>query len=102
MYGKNTKTNTNVVQDKQVHIPTKYSTYAKKSDASLDELLANPAFDEKTVQDLYTRNTYTKPKHPIRRPTYDKLGNELDPGDGNLPTMRSLWLSIDDMERKID
>lgn len=101
LYGKNTKTNTNAVQEKAVYITTKYSTYAKKNDTSLDELLANPAFDEKTIKDLYTRNTYTRPKNPIRRPTYDSLGNELDPGDGNLPTMRNLWSSIDDMAHRI-
>ena len=101
LYGKNTTTNTNVVQDKKIKIATKYSTYAKKADQSLEELLTNPAFDEQSLKDLYVRNTYTKPKNPIRRPTYDKLGNELDPGDGELPTMRTLWLSIDDMAHKI-
>lgn len=63
--------------------------------------MANPAFDEKIVKDLYIRNTYTRPKNPIRRPTYDKLGNEIDPGHGYLPTMRNLWSSIDDMAHRI-
>lgn len=101
LYGKSTTTHTNQVQQKNISITTKYSSYARKADESLDELLANPIFDEGTVKDLYTRNTYTKPKNPIRRPTYDRLGNELDPGDGDLPTMRILWHSIDLMARKV-
>lgn len=101
LYGKNKETNTNAIQDKKITITTKYSTYAKKKDTSLDELIANPAFNETSVKDLYVRNTYTNPRNPIHRPTYDKLGNELDPGDGDLPTMRDLWCSIDRMERQL-
>lgn len=101
LYGKNNTTKTNQIQDKKITIHTKYSSYARKTDESLDELLANPLFDEGTVKDLYTRNSYTKPKNPIARPTYDRLGNELSPGDGDLPTMRQLWHSIDLMARKV-
>ena len=101
LYGKNKTTNTNLVQDKKIQIESKYKTFTKKKNESLDELLANPAFNEQSVQNLYTRNIYTKPRNPIIRPTYDKLGNEVDCGDGNIPTMRDLWFSIDQMEHKI-
>ena len=103
LYGKDESKLTNSVQQKRIMRPnTKFGSFARRNEDSLDELMENPLFDESALHEYNERNTYTKPKNTIKRPKYDKNGVMVDAGDSIIPGMTELWDCIDRMARKLD
>ena len=103
LYGKDESKLTNSVQQKRIMRPnTKFGSFARRNEDSLDELMENPLFDESALHEYNERNTYTKPKNTIKRPKYDKSGVMVDAGDSIIPGMTELWDCIDRMARKLD
>ena len=103
LYGKDESKLTNSVQQKRIMRPnTKFGSFARRNEDSLDELMENPLFDESALHEYNERNTYTKPKNTIARPKYDKNGVLVDAGDSVIPGMPELWDCIDRMARKLD
>ena len=103
LYGKDESKLTNSVQQKRIMRPnTKFGSFARRNEDSLDELMENPLFDESALHEYNERNTYTKPKNTIKRPKYDKNGVMVDAGDSVIPGMTELWDCIDRMARKLD
>lgn len=86
LYGKDESKLTNSIQQKRIMQPnTKFGSYARRNEDSLDELMDNPLFDENTIHEYNEKNIYTKPKISIKRPKYDKDGNMIDAGDSVIP-----------------
>ena len=103
LYGKDESKLTNSVQQKRIMRPnTKFGSFARRNEDSLDELMENPLFDESTLHEYSERNTYTKPKTTIKRPKYNANGVMVDAGDSVIPGMSELWDCIDRMARKLD
>lgn len=104
MYGKNTE-GTNAIERKEITQPsTRYSTYTRKPNLSLDELSDSPAFDEQETRPI-ERNSYLTPKRKITRPLYGKDVNTgsiicLNPDghDSAITGMTQLWEAIDHLE----
>lgn len=110
LFGKDEK-HISIVDSKEALVPhRRYGSYRTKAERneSLEELAANPAINidtDTTVLmqgDRPARNIYKIIKPSIRKPTYDDQGNEIDPGDGDLPFMRELWDSIDKLQERYD
>lgn len=103
LYGKDESKLTNSVQQKRIMRPnTKFGSFARRNEDSLDELMENPLFDESALHEYNERNTYTKPKTTIKRPKYNANGVLVDAGDSVVPGMTELWDCIDRMARKLD
>lgn len=104
MYGKSLD-NTNAIERKEISKPTtRYSTFARRPDASLDELAESPTFAEQDTRPI-ARNTYLNPKRKIVRPVYalDLLTNDIacineSVNDARIDGMAALWHSIDYLE----
>lgn len=83
----------------------RYNSWATKDEKneSLDALMEDPNIApqiEARQQDAGPRYKVFKPE--IKRPTYDKDGNLLDPGDSDIPGMVELWAEIDRLQEKLD
>ena len=79
----------------------RYGSFKKKDDKllSLDEIVDNPLADQQALKPLNQRSTYTKKKHVIQKPKYDKKTGELiDIGDADIPGMIELWERIEHLE----
>ena len=103
LYGKD-ENGLNAVQRGEISdSTTRYSSYRRKvdKDASLDALIENPMVTQDTFTPLTSRNIYLKKKPTIKRPKYDKEGNLVDIGDGDIPGMQELWERIDYFEHWI-
>ena len=68
---------------------------------SLDELLEAAESNELNVMDMEKRYVYVKKNRTIKKPKHDKDGNEIDPGDGDIPGMRELWDAIAHIEHTV-
>lgn len=102
LYGKNPTKSMNLVQQKKINIQSKYSSFKRRGDDSLEELMEHPSFDEGEVRSYNERNSYTKPKQCIHRAKYDPITLQVtDIGDGDIPGMQELWESIDTLEHKL-
>lgn len=110
LFGKDDK-HMSIVDSKDALVPhRRYGTYRTKAERneSLEGLAENPAINidtDTTVLmqgDRPARNVYKVIKPSINKPTYDEAGNEIDPGDGDLPFMRELWDSIDKLQTRYD
>ena len=78
LYGKDHSNNpeidgTSCVDRKEVQIQTKYSSYRKKKEESLDELTESPTFNEAELKPIH-RSVYKNPK-----PELDRSLPELQP-----------------------
>lgn len=102
LYGKD-ENGLNAYQRGEMLRDARYNSYKTKDDevVSLDEILENPLSDQQQFKDLHTRDRYIAPRTTIKRPKYDKDGNLLDIGDGDIPGMRELWECIDRNEHWI-
>lgn len=96
LYGKD-ENGKNAYQRGEMIRDARYNSYKTKDDqlASLDEILENPLSDQQQFKDLTTRDPYIQPRTTIKRPKYDKQGDLIDIGDGDIPGMRELWECID-------
>lgn len=102
LYGKNPAKSMNLVQQKKITIQAKYSSFRRKGDDSLEELMEHPSFDEATLREYGEHNCYSKPKQTITRTKYDPTTLAItDIGDGWIPGMQELWDAIDGLERKL-
>lgn len=90
LYGKD-KDGTSIVDRKEVQIETKYNSYAKKDNKSLEELLDNPVFDENTLRPLNHKNIYRAPKT-----NFDREKNR------NVEPLKPLWKEIDRVAAEVD
>lgn len=88
LYGKD-KNGKSEVDKKNIYINTKYDSYAKRAPESLDALMENPNFDEGV---LSRTNTHYK----VVKPTIDRAK------DADIPTMKELWESIDELQYILD
>ena len=83
---------------------TRYDSFRRTDDknVSLEALLESPTTDETTLHSFNEKKNYIHGKPGIKRPRYSrKTGELLDPGDSEIPGMKELWESIDEMERWI-
>lgn len=88
LYGKDAAGKSEV-DKKNIFIPTKYSSYAKKAPESLDALMENPNFDEGI---LY--------RNPVQ---YKKIKPTIDRDkDSDIPTMKEMWEGIDELQHILD
>ncbi len=102
LYGKNPEKSMNLVQQKKIEIKSRYSSYKRKNDESLEELLERPSFDESELREYTEKNSYSKPKQSVKHIKYDpNTFKVLDYGDSNIPGMVELWSSIEKLERKV-
>lgn len=76
LYGK-TEDGESIVDKGMVQIETKYKSYSKRKNESLDELKENPLFDERTAKSPYKRQVYKNPK-PVLDKTLPELQGLLD------------------------
>lgn len=97
LWGKQRDTETNVVQDKLIEIPTRSKTWdrAQKTE-SLDALLAQPTFSEQQLNSL-NGTKYRYPKETLSRAQVRK---ETD-SDKN-PIFNDLWNRIDELELELN
>lgn len=103
LYGKD-ENGQNAIQRKECTDSDKrYSTFKRTEDKnqSLDALLENPMSDQQDFQSFDKRSVYMKKVREIRRPKYDKKGNLIDIGDGDIPGLPELWERIDYLEKVI-
>ena len=68
-------------------------------DAIMEDPLAAPQIEAKAA-DQGPRYKVIKPE--IKRPTYDKEGNMIDPGDSDIPGMVEMWERIDELQERYD
>ena len=68
---------------------------------SLDELLEIAESNELNMMDMEKRYVYVKKNRTVKMPKHDKNGNEIDPGDGDIPGMRELWDAIAHIEHTV-
>lgn len=47
------------------------------------------------MKPMRQRDAYVRPRPTIKRPKYDKKGNLIDIGDGDIPGMAEIWDTID-------
>ena len=78
----------NAVERGEVQIQTKYASYRKKKEESLDELANSPTFNEAELQPVH-RTIYKKPK-----PELDKTIPEMQP---LLETIASYESQLEDL-----
>lgn len=101
LYGKDEE-GKNAVQRKETTDSNKrYNSFqtASEKTQSLDNFLESPTADETIFEPFEKRYIYLKKKTEIRRPKYDKNGNLIDIGDGDIPFMQELWDRIDYIEK---
>ena len=97
LWGKQRDTETNVVQDKLVEIPTRSKTWDRSQKTeSLDALLAQPTFSEQQLNSL-NGTKYRYPKETLSRAQVRK---ETD-SDKN-PIFNDLWNRIDELELELN
>lgn len=68
-------------------------------DVLLEDPIAAPQIEAKAA-DRGPRYKVLKPE--IHRPTYDKDGNMIDPGDSDVPGMVEMWERIDELQERLD
>ena len=79
LYGKDQETNRSPVQDKEISIKPRYSSYSRPEPLAIDELVQNVYFDERALKPLgYTR-------YPQQKETIDREA------DSHIPGMEELW-----------
>ena len=79
---------TNMCNRKEIEIPTKYTTWAKKQPASLEETLESPVFNEaELLQPRIQGKTI--------RPVFDR------DEESDIPTIGGLWETIDHYNEKL-
>lgn len=91
LYGKDEEKDKNSLEQKKVYIKPKNTTFQRKEPQSLDALQDTLAFNESEVRPYNQRNIYTKPKQKI-----DRIK------DSDIPTIDTLWETIDQMQRIYD
>lgn len=97
LWGKQRDTETNVVQDKLIEIPTRSKTWDRSQKTeSLDALLAQPTFSEQQINSL-NGTKYRYPKETLSRAQVRK---ETD-SDKN-PIFNDLWNRIDELELELN
>ena len=89
LYGKDSDTNSSIVDRKEVQIKTKYTSYNKKEPESLEGLMEKPSFDERIFQT--ERNRYKTIKPKIEREK-----------EADIPNIDELWTAIDYYQHIID
>lgn len=96
LWGKQRETETNVVQDKLIEIPTRSKTWdrAQKTE-SLDALLAQPTFSEQQLNSL-NGTRYRYPKETFSRSEIRKEETDKD------PVFKDLWNRIDELELELN
>lgn len=85
----------------------RYDSWSTKDEknTSLDALLEDPNTAPEIEQKTSEGNSgprYKVYKPEIKRPTYDKEGNLIDPGDSDVPGMVELWERIDTLQERLD
>ena len=86
----------------------RYDSWSTKDEknTSLDALMEDPntapEIEQKTSDTADKGPRYKVYKPEIKRPTYDKEGNLLDPGDSDVPGMVELWERIDILQERYD
>ena len=97
LYGKDSSGKNAVQRKETLDSDKRYKTYRRAADKvqSLDALLENPLADQQSYNTELERDIYLKKKPTISRPKYDKKGNLIDIGDGDVPGMQELWDRID-------
>lgn len=100
LYGKDEEGKNAVQRGETTDSDKRYKSFQRAEDKnqSLDEILDNPLADQQTLQPVESRYIYTKKRPTIKRPKYDKQGNLIDIGDGDIPGMQELWDCIDRLE----
>lgn len=83
LYGKD-KNGQNAVDRGEVQIETKYKSYTRKKEGSLDELIESPTFNEETLKPV-KRSIYKNPKPTLRK---------------NLPQLQPLLIEIARVEEE--
>lgn len=85
--------------------PRKFNSWRTREERvqSLDALLEDPV----AAPEIETRQANRGPRYKvvkptINRPTYDKDGNLIDPGDSDIPGMVELWERIDTLQERYD
>lgn len=103
LYGKDENGQNAVKRGEITDSNRRYNSFARAADKvqSLDEILDNPLADQQNLQPVGERYIYTKKKPAIQRPKYDKEGNLLDIGDGDIPGMQELWDTIDRLDHVV-
>ena len=101
LWGKQRDTETNVVQDKLIEIPTRSKTWdrAQKTE-SLDALLAQPTFSEQQINSL-NGTKYRYPKETLSRAQIRKETNSETTSDKN-SLFNDLWNRIDELELELN
>ena len=97
LYGKDEEGQNAVQRGDTLDNNKRYNSYKKKDDKalSLEEILDNPFIDQQQIKPMHQRDAYVRPRPSIKRPKYDKEGNIVDIGDGDIPGMWEVWDSID-------
>lgn len=82
---------------------TRYSNFKTKADKnkSLDEILENPLTDERDLEKKDYKDRYIQKKRTIEHPKYDRQGNLISIGDGDIPGMADVWDTIARLEHWI-
>ena len=101
LWGKQRDTETNVVQDKLVEIPTRSKTWDRtQKTESLDALLAQPTFSEQQLNSL-NGTKYRYPKETLSRAQIRKETNSETTSDKD-PIFNDLWNRIDELELELN
>lgn len=102
LYGKDENDQNAVQRGETTNSSTRYDSYKRKDDTlvSLDEMLENPLVEEAEFSPL-RKDYYVKRRPTIQRPKYNKQGELIDVGDGDIPGMQELWEAIDHLEHWI-
>lgn len=91
LYGKDKNCGTSIVDRKEVQIDTKYNSYTRKTNRSLEELLDSPIFDENLLKPLTQKTIYKTPKRNFDR----EKNSSVEP-------LKPLWKEIDRVAAEID
>lgn len=90
LFGKDTASGKSMVDTKHINIKTKYRSYAKRKEESLDGLMENPLFGEHGIQPLGTKNYYRQPKETFNREE-----------ETSIPDIVPLWDLIDKVDYQL-
>lgn len=101
LWGKQRDTETNVVQDKLIEIPTRSKTWDRSQKTeSLDALLAQPTFSEQQLNSL-NGTKYRYPKETLSRAQVRKETNSETTSDKS-SLFNDLWNRIDELELELN
>jgi len=103
LYGKDEEGKNAIQRGETTDSDKRYSTFKRTADKaqSLDALLENPMADQQDLKPYDKRNIYMKKVREIEMPKYDKAGNLIDIGDGDIPGMQELWDRIAYLEKVV-